>query len=34
MKAEPMDMGTWNISTMLKAGKMHETADQTMGSQL
>jgi exonuclease III len=34
MKAEPMDIRTWNVNTMLKAGKMHEIADQIVGSQL
>jgi exonuclease III len=34
MKAEPMDIGTWNVNTMLKAGKMHEIADQIVSSQL
>jgi exonuclease III len=34
MKAELMDIGTWNVNTMLKAGKMQEIADQIVGSQL
>jgi len=27
-------MGTWNVNTMLKAGKMQETSDQIVGSQI
>jgi exonuclease III len=34
MKAELMDIGIWNVNTMLKAGKMQEIADQIVGSQL
>jgi len=34
MKKELLDIGTWNVSTMLKAGKMQEIADQIVGSQL
>jgi exonuclease III len=28
------DIGTWNVNTMLKAGKMQEIADQIVGSQI
>jgi hypothetical protein len=34
MKVELMDIGTWNVSTMLKTGKMQEIADQIVGSQI
>ena len=34
MKKEQIDIGTWNFNTMLKAGKMHEIADQIVGSQI
>ena len=34
MKKELIDIGTWNVNTMLKAGKMQEIADQIMGSQI
>ena len=33
-KKEPLDIGTWNVNTMLKAGKMQEIADQIVGSQI
>ena len=29
-----MDVGTWNVHTFLKAGKMQEIADQIVGSQI
>jgi hypothetical protein len=31
---ELLDIGTWNVNTMLKAGKMQEIADQIVGSQI
>ena len=34
MKRELLDIGTWNVNTMLKARKMQEIADQTVGSQI
>jgi exonuclease III len=34
LKKELLDIGTWNVNTMLKAGKMQETADQIVGSQI
>jgi exonuclease III len=34
MKNELIDIGTWNVNTMLKAGKMQEIADQVVGSQI
>ena len=34
MKNEQVDIGTWNVNTMLKAGKMQEIADQIVGSQI
>jgi len=34
MKKEPLDIGTWNVKTKLKAGKMQEIADQIVGSQI
>jgi len=34
MKKELFDIGTWNVNTMLKAGKMQEIADQIVGSQI
>jgi exonuclease III len=34
MKGELMVIGTWNVNTMLKAGKMQETEDKIVGSQL
>ena len=34
MKKEQIDIGTWNVNTMLKAGKMQEIADQIVGSQI
>jgi exonuclease III len=34
IKKELFDIGTWNVNTMLKAGKMQEIADQIMGSQI
>jgi len=34
MKRESIEIGTWNVNTMLKAGKMQETADQITGSQI
>jgi len=33
MKKELLDIGTWNVNTMLKAGKMQEIADQIVGFQ-
>ena len=32
MKNEQIDIGTWNVNTKLKAGKMQEIADQIVGS--
>jgi len=34
MKKELIDIGTWNVNTMLKVGKMQEIADQIVGSQI
>jgi exonuclease III len=34
MKEEQLDIGTWNVNTMLKAGKMPEIADQIVASQI
>ena len=34
MKKELLDIVTWNVNTMLKAGKMQEIADQIVGSQI
>ena len=34
MKKELLDIGTWNVNTMLKARMMQEIADQIMGSQI
>jgi len=34
MKKELLDIGTWNVNTMLKAGKMQEIAGQIVGSQI
>jgi hypothetical protein len=34
MKAELKDIETWNVNTMLKAGKMQEIAFQIVGFQL
>jgi len=34
MIKELLDIGTWNVNTMLKAGKMQEIADQIVGSQI
>ena len=34
MKNELIDIGTWNVNTMLKAGKMQEITDQIMSSQI
>ena len=34
MKKELLVIGTWNVNTMLKAGKMQEIADQIVGSQI
>jgi len=34
MEKELFDIGTWNVNTMLKAGKMQEIADQIVGSQI
>jgi hypothetical protein len=34
IKKEFLDIGTWNVNTMLKAGKMQEVADQIVGSQI
>jgi hypothetical protein len=32
MKDELMDIGTWNVKSILKAGKLYEIADQIVGS--
>ena len=34
MKEEFLDIGTWNVNTLLKVGKMQEIADQIVGSQI
>ena len=34
MKSESIEIGTWNVNTTLKAGKMQEIADQITGSQI
>jgi hypothetical protein len=34
IKRELFGIGTWNVNTMLKAGKMQEIADQILGSQI
>jgi hypothetical protein len=34
MKEEQLDIETWNVNTMLKAGKMQEITDQIVGSQI
>jgi len=34
MKSESIEIGTWNVNTMLKASKMQEIADQITGSQI
>ena len=34
MKKEQIDIGTWNVNTILKAGKMQEIADQIVDSQI
>jgi endonuclease/exonuclease/phosphatase family metal-dependent hydrolase len=34
IKKEQIKIGTWNVNTMLKTGKMQEIADQIVGSQL
>jgi len=34
MKKELLDVGTWNVHTVLKAGKMKEIAYQIVGSQI
>jgi hypothetical protein len=34
MKNELIDIGTWNVNTMLKGGKMQEIVDQDVGSQI
>jgi exonuclease III len=34
MKKEQINIGTWNVNAMLKAGKMQEIADQIVGSQI
>ena len=34
MKKESLYIGTWNVNTMLKAGKMQEIAYQIVGSQM
>jgi hypothetical protein len=34
MKKELIDIGTWNVNTMLKASKIQEIVDQIIGSQL
>ena len=34
MKRESIEIGTWNVNTTLKAGKMQEIADQITGSQI
>ena len=33
-KEEFLDTGTWNVNTLLKAGKMQEIVDQIVGSQI
>ena len=33
-KKELLDIGTWNVNTMLKAGTMQEISDQIVGSQI
>ena len=33
-KKELLDIGTWQVNTMLKAGKMQEITDQIVGSQI
>ena len=33
-KEEFLDIGTWNVNTLLKAGKMQEIVDQIVGSQI
>jgi hypothetical protein len=34
IKKELFDIGTWNVNTVLKTGKMQEVADQIVGSQI
>jgi len=34
MKEQLLDIGTWNVNTMLKAGKMQDIADPIVGSQI
>jgi len=34
MKKELLDIGTWNVNTLLKARKMQEIVDQIVGSQI
>jgi exonuclease III len=34
MKKELLDIQTYNVNTMLKAGKMQEIVDQIVGSQI
>jgi exonuclease III len=34
MRKELLHIGSWNVNTMLKAGKMQEIADQIVGSQI
>ena len=34
MKKELLDIETWNVNTMLIAGKMQEIVDQIVGSQI
>jgi hypothetical protein len=34
MKDKLMDIGTWDVKTVLKAGKMREIMDQIVGSQI
>jgi hypothetical protein len=31
IKKELLNIGTWNVNTMLRVGKMQETADQIVG---
>jgi hypothetical protein len=34
MKDKQLDVGIWNVNTMMKAGKMQEIADPIVGSQI
>jgi hypothetical protein len=34
MKKQQLDIGTWNVNTMLKSGKMQEIVDEIVGSQI